>query len=269
MYGLFVEGKDLEGAPKPERTPSEILPGFKYLKEPENYMPILVNMILDMIGCYQFPELRHQSADMKARRTFLTNKAFEQSFSDIKRESNDKYYALENNYYIFKETCIVAASDAILRRDNKLHDYFMHAYDAAMFGFQNEDTEHNKRVAYEHGMQFLPYLRYFVANHLSDNNFSRTVRLGACFWKVAAYVWPTYVTNHDASLDRFMYEGKLPEMLPVLKKSDELMRYQQLPSVMLAIYDTLEDYFKFLCPEAVTPRPPAQETVVFKPMKGE
>ena len=91
MYGLFIEG-----APKREHTPSEILPVFKYLKEPENYMPILVNMILDMIGCYQFPELRHQSADMKARREFLTNKAFEQSFSDIKRESEDTYYALEN-----------------------------------------------------------------------------------------------------------------------------------------------------------------------------
>lgn len=38
MYGLFIERKDFEGAPKHERTPSEILPVFKYLKEPENYI---------------------------------------------------------------------------------------------------------------------------------------------------------------------------------------------------------------------------------------
>ena len=66
-----------------------------------------------------------------------------------------------------------------------------------------------------------------------------------------------------------MYEGKLPEMLPVLKKSDELMRCQQLPLAPLTIYDTLEDYFTFLCPEAVAPRPPAQETVIFETMKGD
>ena len=199
---------------------------------------------------------------MKARRKFLTNGAFEQSFGDIKSESEEKYYALENNYYIFKETCVAASCSAILGGDKKLHDYCMKTYDAAMFGFQNEDTERNKRIAYEHGMQFVPYLQYFIANHLSDNNMSRTVRLGACFWKVAAYVWPDYVT-HDDSLDRFMREGKLPEMLPILKKSNELMRCQNLPLVLLTIYDTLEDYFKYLCPDAVSDRPPAQETVIF------
>lgn len=264
MYGILIEGKDVEGAPKPDRQPTEILPVFKYLKEPENYMPILVNMILDMIGCYQFPELRHSSAHMKARRDFLTNGAFENDFGDIRQSDEKQYYALENNYYIFKEACVVASCNAILGRDKRLHDYCMKVYDAAMFGFQNEDTERNKRIAYEHGMQFVPYLQYFVANYLSDNNISRTVRLGACFWKVAAYVWPDYITDHDERLDRFMHEGKLPDILPVLKKSYELMRCQHLPLVLLAIYDTLEDYFKFLCPDAVSPRAPAQETVIFR-----
>ena len=263
MYGILIESKDIEGEPKPQRTPSEILPVFKYLKEPENYMPILINMMLDMIGCYQFPDLRHSSSHMKERKAFLTNGAFEESFSDIKRESEEKYYALENNYYIFKETCVVASCSAILGGDKKLHDYCMKTYDAAMFGFQNEDTERNKRIAYEHGMQFVPYLQYFIANHLSDNNLSRSVRLGACFWKVAAYVWPDYITQHDERLDRFMYEGKLPEMLPVLKNSDELMRCQKLPLVLLAIYDTLEDYFKVLCPDAVSERSAPYETVRF------
>ena len=263
MYGILIEGKDVEGEQKPERIPSEILPVFKYLKEPENYMPILVNMMLDMIGCYQFPDLRHSSAHMKARRDFLTNGAFEESFGDLKRKSQEKYYALENNYYIFKETCVVASCSAILSGNKQLHDYCMNVYDAAMFGFQNEDTERNKRIAYEHGMQFIPYLQHFIANHLSDNNISRTVRLGACFWKVAAYVWSDYITEHDERLDKFMREGKLPEMLPALKNSDELMRCQRLPLVLLAIYDTLEDYFKFLCPEAVSERPAPQETVIF------
>lgn len=147
---------------------------------------------------------------MKTRRNFLTNEAFEQSFGGIKRESEEKYYALENNYYIFKEICVVASCSAILGNNKKLHDYCMKTYDAALFGFQNEEDERGKRIAYEHGMQFLPYLQYFIANHLSDNNMSRTVRLGACFWKVAAYVWPNYITGHDESIDRFMYEGKLP-----------------------------------------------------------
>ena len=268
MYGILIEGKDIEGRPKPERKPSAILPVFKYLKEPENYMPVLVNMMLDMIGCYQFPDLRHKSEHMKARRDFLTNGAFEQSFGDIKSVNEKKYYALENNYYIFKEICVVSSCSAILGRDKKLHDYCMNVYDAAMFGFQNEDTERNKRTAYEHGMQFAPYLQYFIANHLSDNNISRSVRLGACFWKTAAYVWPDYITNHDESLDKFMYEGRLPDMLPVLEKSEELMRCQQLPLVLLAIYDTLEDYFKFLCPDAVSPRPPAQETIIYTQKKS-
>lgn len=56
-YGILVESKDITGA-KTERKTSEIHPVFKYLKEPENYMPILMNMMLDMIGCYQFPDLR-------------------------------------------------------------------------------------------------------------------------------------------------------------------------------------------------------------------
>ena len=123
MYGILIEGRDIEGGPKPERIPSEILPVFKYLKEPENYMPILVNMMLDMIGCYQFPDLRHSSAHMKARRDFLTNGAFEESFGDLKRKSQEKYYALENNYYIFKETCVVASCSAILSGNKQLHDY--------------------------------------------------------------------------------------------------------------------------------------------------
>ena len=263
MYGILIEGKDLEGTPKPERQPTEILPVFKYLKEPENYLPILMNMVLDMIGCYRFPELQHTSAHMKALTNFLTNKAFEEAFGDIKQTSENTYYALENNYYIFKETCVVASCSAILGRDKHLHDFCMKYYDAAMFGFQNEDTERNKHIAYEHGMQFVPYLQHFIANHLSDNNISRTVRLGACFWQVAARAYPDYVT-HDDTLDRFIYEGKLPEMLPVLQQSDELMRCQKLPLVLLAIYDTLEAYFNFLCPEAVALRPQAQQTVIFR-----
>ena len=117
MYGVLIEG-----TPNLKQKPSSILPVFKYLKEPENYMPILINMILDMIGCYQFPDLRHKSAHMIARREFLTNKAFEQSFADIKSESEEKYYALENNYYTFKEVCVVASCSAILNGDKKLHD---------------------------------------------------------------------------------------------------------------------------------------------------
>ena len=258
-YGILIEGE-----PKPERTPSEILPVFKFLKEPENYLPILMNMILDMIGCYRFPELRHESENMKARREFITNGAFEQSFGDIKAKSEEEYYALENNYYIFKETCIVASCSAILGRDKHLHDFCMKYCDAAMFGFQNESDEQSKRIEHAHGMAFIPYLQYFIANHLSDNNISRTVRLGACFLKVAAEAYPQYITCHDEKLDKFMYEGNLPEMLPVLQKSPELMRCQQLPLVMLAIYYTLEDYFNFLCPEAVLPRNSAQERVIFQ-----
>ncbi len=258
-YGILIEG-----SPKTERIPSEILPVFKYLKEPENYLPILMNMILDMVGCYRFPELRHVSEHMKARREFITNGAFEQSFGDIKGKSEEEYYALENNYYIFKETCIVASCSAILGRDKHLHDFCMKYCDAAMFGFQNESDEQSKHTSYAHGMAFVPYLHYFMANHISDNNISRTVRLGACFLKVAAEAYPQYITCHDKKLDRFMYEGSLPELLPVLKKSQALMRCQQLPLVMLAIYDTLEDYFNFLCPEAVAPRAPAQETIIFQ-----
>jgi len=149
---------------------------------------------------------------------------------------------------------------AILKKDKKLHDYCMKVYDAAMFGFQNEDTEQNKRSAYEYGMQFVPYLRHFIGKHLMDNNFSRTVRLGACFWKAATTAWDLF-PEHDKSIERFMYEGKLPEMLPVLKKSAGLQCCQRLPSVLSTIYDTLEDYFMYLCPEAVSPHPPAFETV--------
>ena len=259
MYGIFIEGE-----PKREHIPSEILPVFKYLKEPENYLPILINMILDMVGCYQFPELRHTSEHMKARKAFLTNKAFEQSFGELKRENEDKYYALKNNYYIFKETCVVASCSAILRNDKHLHDFCMKYYDAAMFGFQNEDTERNKRIAYNHGMAFVPYLQYFIANHLSDSNISRSVRLGVCFWKVAALAYPTYITEYNENLEKYMRSGTLPELLPVLQKSSALMMCQQLPNVLTAIYDTLEDYFKYLCPDAVSPRPPAQERVILR-----
>jgi len=84
MHGILVEGRDIDGQSK--REPSEIHSVFKYLKEPENYMPILINMILDMIGCYQFPDLRHESQHMKARRDFLTNGAFESSFSDYRAD---------------------------------------------------------------------------------------------------------------------------------------------------------------------------------------
>lgn len=254
MYGILIEGKDMEGEPKRARTPSEILPVFKYLKEPENYLPILINMILDMIGCYQFPELRHTSEHMKARRAFLTNGAFEQSFGGLKRDSENKYFALENNYYIFKETCVVASCSAILRGDKHLHDFCMNYYDAAMFGFQNEEDERSKRIAYNHGMALIPYLQYFIAHHLSDSNISRSVRLGVCFWKVAATAYPQYITEYDESLERFMREGALPDILPVLQKSPALMMCQQLPNVLTVIYDTLEDYFRYLCPDAVSPR---------------
>ena len=262
MYGIIIEGRDMAGT-TPEREPTEIHPVFKYLKEPENYMPILMNMMLDMIGCYQFPDLRLNSSHMKARQAFLTNGAFETSFSEYKRTDEQRYYALENNYYIFKEACVVCSCDAILKRDKKLHDYCMKVYDAAMFGFQNEDTEQNKRSAYEYGMQFIPYLRYFIGKHLMDNNLSSTVRLGACFWKAATKAWNLF-PEHDTSIERFMYEGKLPDMLPALKKSAELHCCQRLPRVLSEIYDTLEDYFKYLCPEAVSPRPPAYETVKFQ-----
>ena len=197
---------------------------------------------------------------MKLRRAFLTDEAFEQSFGTI---SGDKYHALKYNYYIFKETCVVASCSAILRNDKHLHDFCMKYYDAAMFGFQNEDTERNKQVAYNHGMEFVPYLQYFIANHLSDNNISRSVRLGVCFWKVASLAYPQYITEHDKKLERYMREGTLPEMLPILKKSPALMMCQNLPNVLTVIYDTLEDYFKYLCPDAVSPRAPAQETVIF------
>ncbi|MBR0186662.1 MAG: hypothetical protein IJQ24_11605 [Synergistaceae bacterium] len=267
MHGILIEGKGIAGAGRQtKRQPSEILPVFKYLKEPENYMPILINMMLDMIGCYQFPDLRLESEHMKARRKFLTNEAFESSFSEY-RQDEKRYYALENNYYIFKEACVISSCDAILNRDKKLHSYCMKVYDAAMFGFQNEDTEQNKRSAYEYGMQFVPYLRYFIGKHLMDNNLSSTVRLGACFWKAAAAAWDLF-PEYDRNTERFMYEGKLPEILPVLKKSYELMCCQRLPAVLSVIYDTLEDYFKVLCPEAVSPRPPAFETVIFKQRKG-
>ena len=259
MHGILIEGKDIDGQSK--REPSEIHPVFKYLKEPENYMPILINMILDMIGCYQFPDLRHESEYMKVRKKFLTNGAFETSFSDYRADER-RYYALENNYYIFKEACVVCSCHAILKKDKKLHDYCMKVYDAAMFGFQNEDTKQNKRSAYEYGMQFVPYLRHFISKHLMDNNFSRTVRLGTCFWKAATTAWDLF-PEHDTSIERFMYEGNLPEMLPILKKSAELQCCQRLPSVLSIIYDTLEDYFMYLCPEAVSPRPPAFETVKF------
>ena len=259
-YGILIEGREIEGE-NYHRERSEIHPVFKYLREPENYMPILVNMMLDMIGCYQFPDLRHESEHMKARKRFLTNEACEEMFGDYRRRDENKYYALENNYYIFKETCIVASCSAILGGDKKLYDYCMKVYDAAVFGFQNEDTERNKRIAYEHGMQFVPYLQYFISNHISDTNITRTARLGACFWKVAAYVWPDAFPEHDTSIERFMYEGTLPEILPVLKKSNELMMCANLPLVLTMIYDTLEDYFMELCPEAVSPRPPARESI--------
>lgn len=259
-YGILIKGKDIDG--NQEREPSEILPVFKYLKEPENYMPILINMILDMIGCYQFPELRHTSQHMIARRELLTNGAFESFFSGYKHGDERRYYALENNYYVFKETCVVCSCDAILGRDKKLHDYCMKVYDAAMFGFQNEDTEQHKRANYEYGMQFVPYLRYFMGKYLMDNDFSRTVRLGACFWKAATTAWDIF-PEHDTSMENFMREGKLPEMLPYLQKSPELLCCQGLPQVLSAIYDTLEDYFKYLCPEAVAPHPVAYETVEF------
>lgn len=263
MYGMLIEGKDIEGEPEYKRQSSEILPVFKYLREPENYMPILVNMMLDMIGCYQFPDLRHESEYMKLCKRFLTNEACEEMFGDYRNEDENKYYALESNYYIFKETCVVASCSAILGRDKKLHDYCMKVYDAAMFGFQNEDTERNKRIAYEHGMEFVPYLQYFISKHLSDTNITRTARLGACFWKVAADVWPGAFPEHDVRVERFMHEGKLPEILPVLRNSRELMMCANLPEVLSMIYDTLEDYFMELCPEAVSPRPPAYESVIF------
>ena len=98
--------------------------------------------------------------------------------------------------------------------------------------------------------------------HLS--RISRTVRLGACFLKVVAEAYPQYITCHDEKFDKFMYEGNLSDMLPVLQKSPKFMRCQQLPLVMLAIYNTLEDYFNFLCPEAVLPRNSAQERVIFQ-----
>ena len=263
-YGILIEGKNMGSSGGRKRTPSEILPVFKYLKEHENYMPILINMILDMIGCYQFPELRSEESYMKERRQYLIDGAFKQSFGEYLQESENKYYALELNFWMLKETAVVASCSAILRGDKKLHDYCMKVYDAAMFGFQNEDTERNKHIAYEHGMQFIPYMQYFIGKHLSDNNISRTVRLGACFWKVAAYAWPELFPEHDVSIERFMYEGKLPEMFSVLKKSNTLKYCQQLPLVVLEIYDTLEDYFKFLCPQAVSPRPEPQETLVFR-----
>ena len=265
MYGIHIDGNEISGK-KP--TPSEILPVFKYLKEPENYMPILMNMILDMIGCYRFPELRHEADYMKARREYLIDGAFKQSFGDYLQESEDKYYALRQNYWVFKETAVVASCSAILGGDKHLHDYCMKVYDLKLFGFDNEENERDKRMNYEYGMQFVPYMHYFVSNHLSDNNISRTVRLGACFWKVASYVWPELFPEHDENIERFMYEGKLPDMLPVLQKSYKLMSCQCLPRVLSLIYDTLEDYFKVLCPEAVSPRPAPQETVVFRQKKG-
>lgn len=78
---------------------------------------------------------------MKARRDFLTNGAFEGAFSDYRQRDEQKYYMLENNYYTFKEACIVCSCDAILKRDKKLHAYCMKVYDVAMFDSQNEDTK--------------------------------------------------------------------------------------------------------------------------------
>ena len=36
-YGILIEGREVEGE-NYKRQPSEILPVFKYLREPENYM---------------------------------------------------------------------------------------------------------------------------------------------------------------------------------------------------------------------------------------
>ncbi len=46
------------------------------------------------------------------------------------------------------------------------------------------------------------------------------------------------------------------------------MMCANLPEVLSVIYDTLEDYFMELCPEAVSPRPPAYEKVVFNRSKS-
>ena len=54
-------------------------------------MPILVNMMLDMIGCYQFPDLRHESEQMKARKRFLTNEACEEMFGHYKKEDENNF----------------------------------------------------------------------------------------------------------------------------------------------------------------------------------
>lgn len=267
MNGIVITGKDIAGS-KYRREPSEILPVFKYLKEPENYMPLVINMMLDMIGCYKFPDLRHEADNMKLRREYLIDGAYEMMFGKGGKEGEPEYDMLRYNYWIFKETAIVASCDVMLQGDKWLHDYCMKVNDAAMFGFQNEENERNKRVAYGHGMQFIPYLQYYAANHLNDTNITQTVRLGACFWKVASGAWPELFAKifpeHDASIERFMYEGELPEMLSVLKKSDELKRCGQLPTVFATIYDTLEDYFNFLCPDAVVPRPEARERLRFK-----
>lgn len=265
MYGIVITGKDIGGS-EYKREPSEILPVFQYLREPENYMPLVINMMLDMIGCYIFPDLRHEAGYMKARREYLIDGAYEMMFGKGGKEGDPEYDMLRYNYWIFKETAIVASCSAILRKDKWLHDYCMKVNDAAMFGFQNEESERGKRIAYGHGMQFLPYLQYFVENHLNDTNITQTVRLGACFWKVASGAWPELFSkvfpNHDASIERFMYNGKLPEMLTVLKESDELKQVGQLPIVLSTIYDTLEDYFRYLCPNAVSPRLEARERIV-------
>lgn len=270
MYGILIQGKDIEGSGY-KREPSEILPVFKYLTEPENYMPLVINMMLDMIGCYQFPDLRHKSDTMKARREYLIDGAYEMMFGTGGKEGDPEYDMMRFNYWIFKETAIVASCGAILGKDKWLHDYCMKVNDAAMFGFQNEESERNKRISYGHGMQFIPYLQYFVSNYLNDSSITQTVRLGACFWKVASGAWPELFVkvfpNHDAGIERFMYEGELPEMFSLLKESDELKQVGQLPVVLMTIYDTLEDYFKFLCPEAVSPRPEANERVVFRQSK--
>ena len=184
------------------------------------------------------------------------------------KEGDPEYDMMRFNYSIFKETAIVASCSAILGKDKWLRDYCMKVNDAAMFGFQNEESERGKRIAYGHGMQFIPYLEYFVLNHLNDTNITQTVRLGACFWKVASGAWPELFAEvfpkHDAGIERFMYEGELPELLSLLKKSDELKQVGQLPIVLATIYDPLEDYFVELCPQAVLPRPAAREKAVIR-----
>ena len=108
--------------------------------------------------------------------------------------------------------------------------------------------------------------RMKILRETSGQHTNTVCSLCRTYVTIAVKAWGVF-PEHDASVERFMHEGKLPEMMPILKKSPVLIRCQRLPKVLSVIYNTLEDYFNFLCPEAVSPRPPAYETVVFQQEK--